>query len=276
MIEALNILETYEHLPPFGSATYAHELADAFQRAFIDRNGKLGDPAFVNVPVDQPHRQSIRAAACGHDLGRPRDTHEPAHHGAARGSADDALLGGRCGRQRGGDHHDAQRPVWIRRLRREAGFFLNNEMDDFAARPGLPNQFGLVEGPQNAIAPGKRMLSAMSPTIVLDPRGPLLLVVGARGGPRIITSTAQVILNAIDSTWVSRTHWPRRGFTTRPSPIRCATTAMAWRRWFAILWPRWATCSGGGASGTCTAVMRVAGGLAGAVDPRSTGGAAGY
>ena len=64
-----------------------------------------------------------------------------------------------------------------------AGFFLNDEMDDFAAQPGKPNMFGLVQGEANAIAPGKRMLSAMSPTIVLDPKGKLFMVVGARGRP---------------------------------------------------------------------------------------------
>src|SRR5204863_2453614 len=80
-----------------------------------------------------------------------------------------------------------------------AGFFLNDEMDDFAAQPGKPNMFGLVQGEANAIQPGKRMLSAMSPTIVLDRDGSLLLAVGSRGGPRIITSTSQVILNVLDS-----------------------------------------------------------------------------
>src|SRR5207248_3483897 len=79
-----------------------------------------------------------------------------------------------------------------------AGFFLNDEMDDFAAQPGKPNMFGLVQGEANAIQPGKRMLSAMSPTIVLDRDGSLLLVVGSRGGPRIITSTSQVVLNVLD------------------------------------------------------------------------------
>src|SRR3569833_4245607 len=71
-------------------------------------------------------------------------------------------------------------------------------MDDFAAAPGKPNMFGLVQGEANAIQPGKRMLSAMSPTIVLDQRGRVLLVVGSRGGPRIITSTTQVVLNVLD------------------------------------------------------------------------------
>ena len=83
-------------------------------------------------------------------------------------------------------------------LVRGAGFFMNNEMDDLSAQPGTANQFGLVQGEANAVAPGKRPLSAMSPTIVLDPAGGLLLVLGARGGPRIITATSQVILNVID------------------------------------------------------------------------------
>jgi gamma-glutamyltranspeptidase/glutathione hydrolase len=81
---------------------------------------------------------------------------------------------------------------------RGAGFMLNNEMDDFATAPGKPNMFGLVEGEQNAVAPRKRMLSSMSPSIVLDPAGRLLLVVGAAGGPTIITGTSQVIFNVID------------------------------------------------------------------------------
>src|SRR3954470_1487394 len=71
-------------------------------------------------------------------------------------------------------------------------------MDDFTGKVGVPNMFGLIQGEANAIAPGKRMLSAMSPTIVLDPKGKLLLVTGARGGPRIISATYQIILNVID------------------------------------------------------------------------------
>ena len=79
-----------------------------------------------------------------------------------------------------------------------AGFFLNNEMDDFAVQPGTPNQFGLVQGEANAIAPGKRMLSAMAPTIVLDRDGKVLMLVGGRGGPRIITAVVQAIVNVVD------------------------------------------------------------------------------
>ena len=76
-------------------------------------------------------------------------------------------------------------------------FFLNDEMDDFTAKPGMPNLFGLVQGSKNAIAPGKRPLSSMSPTIVLRD-GRVLLVLGSPGGSRIITITAQTIMNVLD------------------------------------------------------------------------------
>jgi gamma-glutamyltranspeptidase/glutathione hydrolase len=78
------------------------------------------------------------------------------------------------------------------------GVLLNNEMDDFTVKPGVPNHFGLVQGMANAIAPGKRMLSAMTPTIVLAPDGALRLVVGAPGGATIITTIFQVISNILD------------------------------------------------------------------------------
>jgi hypothetical protein len=79
-----------------------------------------------------------------------------------------------------------------------AGFVLNNEMDDFTAKPGTPNQFGLVQGEANAIEPGKRMLSAMTPTIVLGPDGALRMVTGTPGGSTIITTVFQTISNVLD------------------------------------------------------------------------------
>jgi gamma-glutamyltranspeptidase/glutathione hydrolase len=92
-----------------------------------------------------------------------------------------------------------------------AGFFLNNEMDDFSAQPGTPNMFGLVQGEANAIAPGKRMLSAMTPTIVLRPDGSLLFVVGSPGGSTIITNVFQNIMNVVDygMSIVEAVHAPR-------------------------------------------------------------------
>ena len=79
-----------------------------------------------------------------------------------------------------------------------AGFVLNNEMDDFTAKPGTPNQYGLVQGAANAVGPGKRMLSAMTPTIVLDPNGELFFVTGTPGGASIITTVFQTIVNVVD------------------------------------------------------------------------------
>ena len=79
-----------------------------------------------------------------------------------------------------------------------AGFLLNNEMDDFTVRAGYPNQFGLIQGDANLVGPGRRPLSAMTPTIVTDAQGRLRMVLGSPGGPRIITAVAQVIINVID------------------------------------------------------------------------------
>jgi gamma-glutamyltranspeptidase/glutathione hydrolase len=78
------------------------------------------------------------------------------------------------------------------------GVLLNNDMDDFACRPGAPNYFGLVQGEANAVEPGKRMLSAMTPTLVLDPSGALFMVLGSPGGPHIITAVFQVLSSVVD------------------------------------------------------------------------------
>jgi gamma-glutamyltranspeptidase/glutathione hydrolase len=77
------------------------------------------------------------------------------------------------------------------------GFLLNDEMDDFSSKPGVPNMFGLIQGPANAIGPKKRPLSAMTPTMVLK-NGKLLLVLGSPGGPRIITTVANILMGVVD------------------------------------------------------------------------------
>jgi gamma-glutamyltranspeptidase/glutathione hydrolase len=197
MVEILNQLETWKALPPFNSAGYKHLLAETFQRAFIDRNTKLGDPAFVTNPLamltDKAYASKL-ASTITPDRATPAPlfsaTAEPMHttqysivDGAGNAVSTTTTLNSGYGSG-----------VFVS----GGGFFLNNEMDDFAAQPGKPNQFGLVQGKINAIQPGKRMLSAMSPTIVLDPSGKLFMVVGAAGGPTIITGVTQVILNVID------------------------------------------------------------------------------
>jgi gamma-glutamyltranspeptidase/glutathione hydrolase len=196
--ELLNILEAYGPSAPFGSAERIHAVASASQRAFMDRNSKLGDPAFVRAPVATLTSKSY-ARAIAKTISRDHaDTTvvlaAPIAEGAhtTHYSVVDRYGNAVATTTTLNDLYGSG--VFVG----GAGFFLNDEMDDFAARPGVPNMYGLIQGSANAIAPGKRMLSAMSPTIVLDPKGNLLLVTGARGGPRIISATSQIILNVID------------------------------------------------------------------------------
>jgi gamma-glutamyltranspeptidase/glutathione hydrolase len=254
MIETLNILEAQGALPPYGSAAYGRRLGDALHRAFTDRNDRLGDPEFVQNPVDQLTSKAYARA------------HETTHYSVVDASGNAVATTTTLNALYGSG-------VYVR----DAGFFLNDEMDDFAAQPGQPNMFGLVQGEQNAIAPGKRMLSAMSPTIVTDPAGRLFLVVGARGGPRIISSTLEVIINAIDyhMTLADAIRAPRVHHQALPDTLRVDNGGFAPAMLDSLRATGMAVAQGG-ASGTCTAVMRGPDGWVGAVDPRATGGAVGY
>ena len=203
MTETLNILEQYPKLPSYGSTAYFHVVASAFQRAFIDRNAKLADPDFVTVPMDlltsKKYAKALRATI---DAKRATSTKElePKLEAAAREGSHTTHYSvvdsrGNAVANTTTLNNSWGSGVWVR----GGGFMLNDEMDDFAAQPGKANMYGLVQLEQNKIEPGKRMLSAMSPTIVLDKNGNVLLVVGAAGGPTIITGTAQVILNVLDN-----------------------------------------------------------------------------
>ena len=275
--QTLNILETYASLPGFGTAPYLHRLASAYQLAFLDRNAKLADPAFVDVPIaeltSKAYAHALRARIVD-DRATPtgaiaevarqgtHTTHYSVVDRDGNAVATTTTINGLYGSG-----------VYVP----EAGFFLNNEMDDFAARPGMPNQFGLVQGEQNAIAPRKRMLSAMSPTIVLDPADQLLLVVGSRGGPRIITSTSQVILNVVQhrmslSDAVSA---PRIHHQAFPDTIYYERDGMTPEA-MAELAAMGHALAPYGAIGRVIAIMRVPGGYEGMVDPRSYGGVVGH
>jgi gamma-glutamyltranspeptidase/glutathione hydrolase len=277
VLETLNILGTYDSLPPFGSAAAAHLLADAFQRAFIDRNDLLGDPDFVSVPVARltspAYARSVRATiAADHatptplvtkalDEGR-QTTHYSIVDAAGNAVATTTTLNNLYGSG-----------VYVA----GAGFFLNDEMDDFAAQPGAPNMFGLVQGDRNAIAPGKRMLSSMSPTIVVDASGAPFLVVGGRGGSRIISSTAQVIIDVIDyhMSLADAMAAPRLHHQGLPDSLRVEAGGFAPATLDSLRAMGYALARGG-ASGTCTGIMRTGAGWTGVVDPRTTGGASGY
>lgn len=276
MIEAMNILETYESLPPFHSAQYKHVLAESFRRAFVDRNTRLCDPAFCDVPVARltskayarELRRSIEPAQASPS---PRGVEQPAGMHTTHYSVVDA------------DGNAVATTTTINGgygsgvVVAGAGFFLNNEMDDLAVAPGQPNMFGLIEGEQNAVAPGKRPLSSMSPTIVLDPSGQVLLVVGAAGGPTIITGTMQVILNVIDHrmSLADAMRAPRMHHQAWPDSIRheangfSAAVADSLSAMGHGLYPTRSLTN-------VNAIMRVRGGWHGVSEPRGVGAAVGY
>ena len=280
--ETLNILETFNETPAFGTAEWVHRVASAYQLAFIDRNSKLADPDFVSVPIAElTSKEYARTLAAKILPGRATSTRALTGAGAGSGANEGTETTHYSVVDRFGNA--VATTTTINELYGSgvfvpgAGIFLNNEMDDFSAQPGTPNLFGLVQGEQNAIAPGKRMLSAMSPTIVLDRDGQVLLVAGSRGGPRIITSTSQVILNVLDQrmTLADAMSAPRFHHQALPDTIRYERGGFDDGLRAALE----GMGHGLGAypsPGLVVAIKRVGGGWEGMVDPRSAGKAAGY
>ncbi len=276
--EMLNILEAYGPPAPFGTAERVHAVASASQRAFVDRNSKLGDPGFVRVPTS-----TLASKSYARSIARSisRDRADPTTRVASRSGEGNETTHWSVVDQSGNavattstlnDLYGSG--VYVS----GAGFFLNDEMDDFTSQPGTPNMFGLIQGEANSIAPGKRMLSAMSPTIVLDPKGHLLLVTGARGGPRIISATSQIILNVIDHrmSLADAVSAPRLHHQALPDSIRLEAGGLdpAVIARLRAMGHHVYELNAGIAS--AASVMRVKGGYEGMDDPRSHGGAAGF
>ena len=221
-----------------------HTLGEAMRRVFADRATWMGDPDFVEMPIEglaAPAYMRQRMASVQSDRITPTDS---VSHGTPPGAASMETT-----------HYsvvDANgQAVSVTTTINSsygskvvvdgAGFFLNNEMDDFSLKPGVPNQYGLVGSERNAVAPQKRMLSSMTPTIVEDPEGRLDLVIGSPGGPTIITTVFQVIMNVIDHDmdieqaitaprfhhqWKPRSMWlERHGF---PQDVRQNLEARGW------------------------------------------------
>ena len=201
MLQVLNMLESYDiSAMGYNSAAKYHVLAEAARRAFADRAEYMADPDFADVPLDRlidkkyaaERRSTIdlqkasTSAAIRHGNLGPEPT-ETTHYTVVDGSG-----------------MVVSNTYTINDLYGSAvtakgtGVLLNDEMDDFAARPGKPNMFGLIQGERNAVQPGKRPLSSMTPTIVLRKDGSLWFAVGARGGPRIISAVMQTVTNVID------------------------------------------------------------------------------
>lgn len=200
LCETLNILEGYDlKSMGFNSAQAIHTVTEALRHAYMDRNTYLGDPAFVHNPVDrllsetyaaeirskiEPENAtpSTQVAPGMEPHEKPETTHYSIVDNQGNAVSTTYTVNGRFG------------AVVITP---GTGFFLNDEMDDFTAKVGEKNLYGLVQGERNAIAPGKRPLSSMSPSLVTKD-GKIFLVLGSPGGSRIISITLQAALNIID------------------------------------------------------------------------------
>ncbi len=202
LAEILNQLEIFDLSSiPYHSASHIHYMAEVEKRAYADRAEILGDSDFIDIPIDSlisDEYAKIKVSDIDCCSATPstnivpfksinKEKEETTHYSVVDkwGNAVSVTttVNGWYGSGITVDN---------------AGFLLNNEMDDFSIKPGHPNKYGLVGSWANSIAPNKRMLSSMSPTIVEDEDGDLLLVVGSPGGSTIITTVAQIISNIID------------------------------------------------------------------------------
>lgn len=200
LLEALALLEPHDlRRLGAGSSAHLHLVAEALKAAFADRAIHLGDPDHSSVPVErllEPSRLRERAARLRLDRALPASAwatapQAPDDHGTSHLSVVDAEGNAVALTTTVNLEFGAELTAG------DTGVVLNDEMDDFAAAVGNPNAFDLVQSVANAVGPGKRPLSSMSPTIVVGPDGPQL-VTGSAGGPRISSSTLQVILGVVD------------------------------------------------------------------------------
>jgi gamma-glutamyltranspeptidase / glutathione hydrolase len=214
LVETLNMLEGFD-LKKTGncSAESIHLMSEAYRRSFFDRAEFLGDPDFAKLPVatliDKRYANAWSESITATRASSSKDLKRPEFSNLDR---DAALRVPNAYEPQNTTHYSVVDPdgtaVAVTTTLNDSfgskvtldglGFLLNDEMDDFASKQGVPNTYGLIQGPANAIAPGKRPLSAMTPTIVLKD-GKLYLVVGAEGGPTIITNVAATIISVIDN-----------------------------------------------------------------------------
>lgn len=183
----------------YGSVNAIHYLVEAERRAFADRNTYLGDPAFVNNPIPEllsPEHVAEMRATIQPDKATP-SSDVKGSLGAAEGQHTTHFSIVDAKGNAVSITFTINYLFGLGQIAGDTGFFLNNEMDDFTAKPGVPNTFGLVQGKINQIEPGKRPLSSMSPTIVLKD-GKLFMVTGSPGGSTIISTTLESILNVVD------------------------------------------------------------------------------
>jgi len=291
LAEMFQQLDGFAPLPAAGSVEMLHLEIEVMRRAFADRNRFVGDPGFVTVPVDRltsvayadSLRRTIdrrRATPTATWLGLPARAEgtETTHYSIVDADGNAAVLTTTINDNFGN-----------RQVVPGAGFLLNDTMDDFASRPGRPNIFGLVQGEANAIAPGKRPVSSMTPTIVVGPDGRVELLVGSPGGPTIINTVFQVIANVVDHdmTLAEAVYAPRIHHQALPDSVSWEAGGLDpdVRRRLEAMGHRFngrpghlgnASAVGLGTIGVVEAVRVTDTGLEGVTDPRIRGGAAGW
>ena len=225
IIQILNILEGYDlHASGANTAKTIHLMAEAMQLAYADRAEYLGDPDFIKIPVkgltSQPYADSLRAkidpdkarpgAEIRHSDPLPYESDQTTHYSVVDKDGNAVA-----------NTYTLNFSYGTGLVADGTGILLNNEMDDFSAKPGVPNGYGLIGGDANAVEAGKRPLSSMSPTIVFKDDKPFL-VTGSPGGSRIITTVLQIISNVIDHDMniAEATHAPRIHDQWTPDEIR--------------------------------------------------------
>ncbi len=254
------------------SYEHVHELVEVWRRAYAARNEILGDPTFVkNMPIAKLMSQDY-ADQLAKTIG-PNATPSSQVHGLFEGDHTTNLSivdeNGMAVAMTTTLNTSFGNIVMV------DGFLLNDEMDDFASKPGSPNVFGLVQGIANKIEPGKRMLSSMSPTVVLDDKGATFMVVGGQGGPHIITEVWQTISNVIDFGMApaAAVAAPRVHHQHLPDEVDIEADAITRDVGDKLRAAGYKLV--GGVYGAANAIVRTSDGWQGAVDPRGGGAAIG-
>ncbi|MDQ2975791.1 MAG: gamma-glutamyltransferase, partial [Acidobacteriota bacterium] len=202
LVEMLNILEGYDlNKMDSASSDRYHLMTEAMRRAFADRAEFMGDADFVKVPVagliDKAYAAKLRSTINSETASTSAQVHagQPTGYESEETThftvvdADGNVVA---------NTYTLNNSYGSAAVAKGTGIILNDEMDDFAAKPGTPNMYGLIQGERNAVAPRKRPLSAMTPTIVLRKDGSLWFTVGSPGGPTIINTVLCVITNVVD------------------------------------------------------------------------------
>ena len=277
-IHIIQILNTLENDPIAAlgqnSAATIHLMAEAMKHAYADRSEYLGDPDFVDVPMaaltSKAYAKALRARV---DMARAAPAAEigPAEDLAAYESPETTHFS--IVDQDGNavaNTYTINFSYGTGLVAEGTGILLNNELDDFSAKPGVPNAYGLIGGEANAVEPAKRPLSSMSPTIVLADGEPFL-VTGSPGGSRIITTTLQIIMNVIDHEMniAEATYAPRIHHQWLPDELRVEEGLSP--DTLALLEEKGHTISVEQAMGSTQSIVVREGGLYGASDPRTAG-----